>query len=54
MTDLLWCALSGLVAGAFVSTPVWIWAMHRERQRAQRYHDLAREAWRTAHPEDDA
>jgi hypothetical protein len=54
MPELLWCALSGLLAGALVSAPVWIWAMARERHRAQEYRRLARQAWLTAHPEDDA
>jgi hypothetical protein len=44
MPDLLWCALAGLVAGAVLSAPVWVWAAYRERRRQATYARLLREA----------
>jgi hypothetical protein len=44
MPDLLWCALAGLVAGAVISAPVWLWAAYRERRRQVTYARLLREA----------
>jgi hypothetical protein len=44
MRDLLWCFLTGLVAGAVMAVPVWLWAAHRERQRRSTYARLLREA----------
>jgi hypothetical protein len=52
MPELLWCALSGLLAGALVSAPVWWWVVGRDRRRLQEFQRLAREAWRRL--EDDA
>jgi hypothetical protein len=68
MPDLFWCAMAGLLAGAVVSAPVWIWAARTERTRFQhwltieqeqmaRWQDAYRRLARDAgllHPEDDA